>query len=163
MMDAMRTKESKAKRRNKLWEDRVVAAFDLSAAFEYLHSHNIVYRDTKPHNIGFDIRGDIKLFDFGLAKELDPGEANCHGEYKLTPKTGTLRYMAPENMLGRCYGFSADVYAFSVLLWEIMSLTKPYASYDVKLLMDMVAKRGFRPEINPSWSDPLRILLKRGW
>ena len=42
-------------KRRELWEERIVAAFDLSAALGYLHSKQIVYRDLKPENIGFDI------------------------------------------------------------------------------------------------------------
>lgn len=117
----------------------------------------------KPENIGFDIRGDIKLFDFGLAKELDPSKINSKGMYKLTPKTGTPRYMAPEVTLGRPYGLAADVYSFAVLLWEMLSLSKPFASFNEKMLADLVARRDIRPEIDPSWPDSLRILLRRGW
>ena len=47
----------------------------------------------KPENLGFDIRGRIKLFDFGLAVELRPEDMLEDGTYKL-PKGGTLRYMS---------------------------------------------------------------------
>lgn len=45
-------------------------------------------------SIGFDVRGDVKIFDFGLAKELDPDKSE-DGLYKLTGDTGSPRYMAP--------------------------------------------------------------------
>jgi serine/threonine protein kinase len=57
---------------------------------------SIIYRDLKPDNIGFDVRGDVKIFDFGLAKEFDPAKKAADGTYKLTADTGSLRYMAPE-------------------------------------------------------------------
>jgi hypothetical protein len=49
----------------------------------------------KPDNLGFDVRGDVKLFDFGLAKELDVKKKLEDGTYHLTADTGSLRYMAP--------------------------------------------------------------------
>lgn len=52
-------------------------------------------RDLKPDNIGFDVRGDVKIFDFGLAKEIDPSKRLEDGTFKLTGDTGSLRYMAP--------------------------------------------------------------------
>jgi serine/threonine protein kinase len=57
---------------------------------------SIIYRDLKPDNVGFDVRGDVKIFDFGLAKEIDPRQMDAEGTYKLTADTGSLRYMAPE-------------------------------------------------------------------
>jgi serine/threonine protein kinase len=60
-----------------------------------LFSHSIIYRDLKPNNIGFDVRGDAKLFDFGLAIEFD-NDKTKNGAFKLTGDTGTIRYMAPE-------------------------------------------------------------------
>lgn len=85
-----------------LLEEKLVAAFDLSAAILYLHNRNIVYRDLKPDNIGFDIRDDVKLFDFGLAKEFFPEDRDADEFYKLTGMTGTMRFMAP----GKCCAYS---------------------------------------------------------
>jgi serine/threonine protein kinase len=76
----------------------------------------LVYRDIKLENFGFDIRGDIKVFDFGLCKSLsdnliardDKGRA-IHG-YNLTPRTGSLPYMAPEVAVGMPYDTKCDVF-----------------------------------------------------
>jgi serine/threonine protein kinase len=60
--------DRKGEKADALLEERLVYAFDLAAAINYLHKRQILYRDLKPENIGFDVRDDIKLFDFGLAK-----------------------------------------------------------------------------------------------
>ena len=57
---------------------------------------SIVYRDVKPDNIGFDVRGDVKIFDFGLAKEINRSKVLGDGTYQMTGDTGSPRYMAPE-------------------------------------------------------------------
>lgn len=53
----------------------------------------------KPDNVGFDVRGDVKIFDFGLAKELDESKKLDDGTYHLTADTGSLRYMAPGKLV----------------------------------------------------------------
>jgi serine/threonine protein kinase len=50
----------------------------------------------KPDNVGFDAAGEVKIFDFGLAKRLDPEDKTDTELYLLTGNTGSLRYMAPE-------------------------------------------------------------------
>jgi len=96
----------------------------LASALEYLHKQNIVYRDLvsdywqtltslfiyaftnilheilnvtqKPDNIGFNFKGELKMFDFGLAKRITNADCTDDGLYHLTGNTGSLRYMAPE-------------------------------------------------------------------
>ena len=74
---------------------RLKVAMDMSAAIKYLHEKNIIYRDLKPENLGFDVRDDIKLFDLGLVKELHIADKMKDGTYSLS-LAGTPRYMAPE-------------------------------------------------------------------
>ena len=116
-------------------------------------------------NIGFDIRGDVKLFDFGLAKELDPSlqSEGCTEMYELSGNTGSLRYMAPEVARSDPYNLSADVYGFGLLLWQICSLDLPYDGMNRQDHSELVVYGNERPTIDSSWSTPLRILMKRSW
>jgi serine/threonine protein kinase len=87
--------DRKGVKKDELFVTRIVFAYDLSAAINYLHQRKILYRDIKPENIGFDVRDDIKLFDFGLSKELKDDMKTENGLYNLTADTGSPRYMAP--------------------------------------------------------------------
>jgi serine/threonine protein kinase len=60
-----RLRDRGGKKRLDFYESRIEKAFDLSSAIDHCHAFNIVHRDIKPDNIGFDVRGDIKIFDFG--------------------------------------------------------------------------------------------------
>ena len=57
----------------------------------------------KPDNIGFDGKDSLKLFDFGLAKELKPYKKHADGTYHLTANTGSRRYMAPVSTDARLF------------------------------------------------------------
>ena len=117
----------------------------------------------KPDNIGFDLSGTVKIFDFGLAKSLSDCEANKDGLYNLTGMTGALRYMAPEVCLGKPYNLAADVYSWSMIMWYILSLEPPFGLYSQEMIIDRVLKRGTRPSVFKSWSDSIGNLMKRGW
>jgi serine/threonine protein kinase len=79
-----------------VWKERMTVALDMAKAIKYLHDSGIIYRDLKPDNIGFSDAGQLKVFDFGLAKRLEGVEKTGGGFYNLTGNTGSLRYMAPE-------------------------------------------------------------------
>lgn len=153
------------KKRANLWEERIVAAYDLASAMAYLHSKRIVHRDLKNDNVGFDIRGDIKMFDFGLARELPrQEEADEDGAWKMTGDTGTPRMMANEVALGQPYNASCDTYSFCLLLWEILALKTPFELYTQKLFSTKVWRPPYkRPVVDPAWPKSIHLLLQRGW
>jgi len=153
----------KGGKKKALWIDRVLIAHDVCSALRYLHGNLIVYRDLKPDNIGFDVRGDVKLFDFGLAKELAAEDKMEEDVYDLSGKTGSLRYMAPEVAKEKPYNISVDVFSFTILLWQICSLDTPFSGLNVQTHYEQVVLRGLRPPINPNWTKELSALMKKGW
>jgi len=107
------------------WIDRVKLVLDACDAVEAAHRRLIVHRDLKPSNILVTAEGKVKLLDFGIAKALEPGEAEeaatRAGERPLTP-----RYAAPEQILGEPTTVAVDVYALGVLLYELLTGSVPH-------------------------------------
>eukprot|EP00978_Attheya_sp_CCMP212_P021597 scaffold63355_cov58-Attheya_sp.AAC.3 len=154
-----------------LWVERLVVAQQIAFAMQYLHKKDIVYRDLKPDNVGFSAEGDVKLFDFGLAKKLlevdkvgTTATAGMESDlYLLTGNTGSLRYMAPEVALGHPYNNKVDSYSFGILFWQICALALPYAGYDVDMHADLVVDQGYRPRLDDSWPSPWMDLMTNCW
>lgn len=137
-------------------------AVPLASALDYLHSHQIVFRDLKPSNIGYDQNENVKLFDFGLARELPRKE---YGEdYTLTQNTGSPRYMSPECYKGTDYGLATDVYSFGLILWELGTLKKPYNDMKMSNLVKRVYHGNTRPKLNYKCGpERIRQLIKSCW
>ena len=148
-----------------LLQERLLVAYDLSTAIHYLHERRLVYRDIKPENMGFDVRGDIKLFDFGLCTSLEPEDKCKDGSYgyHLSFMTGSVPYMAPEIALKKPYDKEADVYSFSVLLWEVMGLEWAYDGFDARQYFVQVCARNLRLPISKSWPAIVKIIIQEGW
>merc|ERR1719183_3111878 len=81
------------------------------SAFEHLHERDILYRDLKPENLLIDLKGYIKVVDFGFAKVVK------HRTYTLC---GTPEYFSPELVLGKGYGKGNDYWAVGILIYEIV-------------------------------------------
>ena len=106
----------------------------------------------------------MRLFDFGLAKELKQRDLVEHPDgYRATGMTGSRRYMAPEVVRSLPYGFSADAYSFGILLWEIMALKTPFERYDASKHLQLVVVGGHRPTMPRTWPAALRTLLRQTW
>eukprot|EP00585_Thalassiosira_rotula_P011239 CAMPEP_0196159560 /NCGR_PEP_ID=MMETSP0910-20130528/46385_1 /TAXON_ID=49265 /ORGANISM="Thalassiosira rotula, Strain GSO102" /LENGTH=211 /DNA_ID=CAMNT_0041424483 /DNA_START=1079 /DNA_END=1714 /DNA_ORIENTATION=+ len=146
--------------KNKMMDECLSAALQLSSAMKYLHKHSIIFRDMKPENIGFDVRGDLKIFDFGFARFMTGGDNPYNDAYKISV-AGTPRYMAPECLSGKAYNLKADVYTFAIVLWEMLSGESAYSFVsDRDHLQNYVVDRCGRPEINEIWPDHIKGMLE---
>ena len=158
-----RKKEDPNEKRLEDLKERLKVALEIADALEYLHSLNILHRDIKPDNIGFDIDGNIQLIDFGLAKELKESDKNINGKYELTGNTGVWCYMAPEVAKGWAYDKTVDVYSFGILLWEICALERPFSQYTKEEHTNVVVNGDNRLDIASWWPVELQWLLKICW
>lgn len=104
----------------------------------------------------------MKIFDLGLAKEINPDTA-VDGVYKLTGNTGSLRYMAPEISKNLPYNFSVDLYSFGIIFWQICSLNMPYQGYTCKMHAELVVEKGYRPKVEDSWPIAWSELCRNCW
>lgn len=144
--------------------ERVVVAIEITHALQYLHEHHIIHRDIKPENIGLDFSDEVKIFDFGCAKELKEEQKIDHNQYLSTAMTGTRRYMAPEVYLGKPYGPPADIFSFCILLWQILSLKTPFDDYRTfDKHATAVYTKHQRPPLTRRWPKELKKLLEKGW
>lgn len=140
-------KEEKLQVYKERYTNKLIALYDTARALRYLAKHSIVFRDLKPENLAFDYRGDVRLFDFGLAKELKDKDRIVRNKYNLTGLTGSRRYMAPEVILCKYYGLPADVYSYAVMFWEVMSNHNAYHYITYEKHFEMVVTRKKRPNL----------------
>jgi len=143
---------------NRITEEQWDVCLRIAAALDYLHEKNIIFRDLKPENVGFDVRGDLKLFDFGLATIISPQGDPYEDTYEMSG-AGSPRYMSPELLKEEPdhYNLKADVYTFSLVVWQILSLKKPFSFVRSRAqLIDYVVNQGGRPEIPASWPEAIK-------
>ena len=161
---------------NELWLERMVILMRIASAIEFLHSKGVAHRDLNPDNVGFDSDDVPKLFDFGLArvvgnKRVPPGtlpetseaSGGDDAKYEMTTNTGTIRYMATEIALSEKYGLSVDVYSFSIMMHEVLSLYKPFSNVPSVSFTSTVAIKGLRPAIDACWPSGIKHMMTRMW
>lgn len=149
--------EQKAKN---LYLERLGIVTDLASALNYLHEKGVIFRDLKPNNIGF-LNERIQLFDYGLSRELP--SLDTRTPFEMSGKVGTLRYMAIEVAQHKPYNVSADVYSWSMVCYEMMTLQKPFGGWTRDMHASLVCTRGVRPEIPRDIAADLKSLLDSGW
>ena len=108
-----------------------------------------VCRDLKPHNLLLDRAWKVKLCDFGLA-------GSCKGGI------GTPAYMAPELLTGDLFTDKVDVYAFGVVLNEMLCRRQPFLGLEPQRISELV-QRGDRPDIVSSIPEDIKRLIKACW
>ena len=81
----------------------------------------------------------------------------------MSGETGSLRYMAPEVADGLPYNFSADVYSFGIILWELNASKKPFEGLNRDLFYERIVHGGERPPLNRKWPRELTSLMAECW
>jgi serine/threonine protein kinase len=105
--------------------DAIRVALQVAAGLGYAHAQRIVHRDIKSSNLFLTEERIVKVMDFGLAKMLEEVRRST------TIIGGTPYYMAPEQAAGEAVDARADLYAFGVTLFELVTGQRPFESGDV--------------------------------
>jgi eukaryotic-like serine/threonine-protein kinase len=114
-------------------EVAAIIGLQVARALDYAHFRGIIHRDIKPANIMISKQGEVKLMDFGIARDD-----------KLTDLTetgtglGTPSYMSPEQILGDKLDFRSDLFSLGIVTYQMVTGRKPFVEDDARSVMQKI-------------------------
>uniref|UniRef100_H3CZ21 non-specific serine/threonine protein kinase n=1 Tax=Tetraodon nigroviridis TaxID=99883 RepID=H3CZ21_TETNG len=131
---------------------RIDVARQTSQGMDYLHAKNIIHRDLKSNNIFLHEGWTVKIGDFGLATV----KSRWSGSKQVEQPSGSILWMAPEVIRmqdSNPYTFQSDVYAYGVVLFELMSGSLPYSNINNRDQIIFMVGRGYlSPDLSKLYS-----------
>ena len=153
-------------------DEALPIARQIADALDAAHEQGIIHRDLKPANIKIRADGTVKVLDFGLAKAMDPAGTSRVDAINSPTVTahatqmgmilGTAAYMAPEQAKGRSVDRRADIWAFGVVLYEMLTGRRAFDGDDISEVLASVLKTDPDLSVLPADVPPsVRRLLRR--
>ena len=137
------------------WQDFANIGLQVALALGHAHEKGVLHNDVKPANLLLERTGRVIVTDFGIGRRSsgDPAHADEH-------PIGTLRYMAPERLVGRSE-VRSDIYALGVTLYELVTQQPAFDGGDRRQLMDRIVHSQIQPvrEIVPQIPRPLETII----
>ncbi|MHB2153967.1 protein kinase domain-containing protein [Calditrichota bacterium GD2] len=136
----------------------MLIALGIARGLEYTHTRNIIHRDIKPSNILLSYDGNVKIIDFGIARDDLSTRLTLTGMI-----VGTPAYMSPEQANGDALTAQSDLFSLGVLLYEMVTGLKPFdGNNQSEVLNKIVRGKYLAPErINPAIPRKLRRIIKK--
>ncbi|KAI0233948.1 Tyrosine-protein kinase RYK [Lamellibrachia satsuma] len=137
----------------------VYIAIQITRGLQYLHRRRIVHGDVATRNCIVDTNLSVKVTDNALARDLFPSDYHCLGDNENRP----IKWLALESLTERRFSPASDVWAFGIVLWELMTLgQQPYAEID-PFEMTAYLKEGFRIAQPINCPDELFAVMACCW
>lgn len=141
-----------------LGENLAQILIDMAVALEHLHDHGFMHLDFKPENVLLTRNGSLRLIDFDLAQPIP------NPPRKLDKNPGTPAYMSPEQLLRQPVDHRADIWAYGVAAYELVTLRKPFPGDSPDEVLrrqldrqDFIPPSGINQDIPPALE---RIILR---
>lgn len=160
---------------DRLLLEKLDIARQMASALQYMHDRRLIFRDLKPPNVGLTADNRVRLFDFGFCRELPSwggelevpqglDEEEDDALYYMSGK-GSLMYLAPEVLYNGRYNRKADCYSFAMVLYELLTLNKPFHSVSgLEVFRELLCRHKARPPLEYSQIPPsLQDLLRHAW
>ena len=139
-------------------EVAAIIALKVVRALDYAHFRGIIHRDIKPANVMISHQGEIKLMDFGIARD-----DNLRDLTETGTGLGTPSYMSPEQILGDRLDFRSDIFALGIVLYQMLTGRKPFVEDETRSVMQKIRLDAYTPprRINATVPRPLERILAR--